>query len=355
MSPSTTRKTGTAGTFLEIAGLQKRYGDTEAVSAIDLQVEQGEFLSLLGPSGCGKTTTLQMIAGFVTPTRGTITLDGRDLIGVPVNKRDIGIVFQSYALFPHMTVEENVAFGLKMRSATKAETGQKVQETLDLVHLGAFGKRYPRELSGGQQQRVALARAIVFQPRLLLLDEPFSNLDAKLKEEMQIELRLLQKKLDITTILVTHDQGEALALSDRVAVMKAGKIVQVDAPFDIYEHPSDEFVGHFLGKTNVLALPTDEFGNLSGTARTSDGKSIRLSIRPERLYFADSANQGSALGGTVAARIFQGASWLYQVNTAYGQVLVCRPNNGSRQYDEGATVHVSWKAPQKSEQLDAYY
>lgn len=332
--------------FLTISGLQKSYGDAVVVSSIDLQVKKGEFLSLLGPSGCGKTTTLQMVAGFVVPTKGDVVLDGRDLSTIPVNKRGIGIVFQNYALFPHMTVAQNVAFGLVMRKVPKSDIDRKVQQVLDLVHLSKLGGRYPRELSGGQQQRVALARALVFEPRLLLLDEPFSNLDAKLKEEMQIELRLLQRKLQITTILVTHDQSEALGLSDRVAVMEAGRIVQIDAPYEIYERPGTNFVGQFLGKTNVLTVPAGRLG-ATGSAEGT------ISVRPEKLIFAIDGATGGTIGGTVSARIFQGASWLYQVDTKYGRVLVCRPNDGSKQYEEGVPVHLALVSPHEREKQDA--
>jgi len=342
-----------ASAFLALSGLQKRYGEAFAVRSIDLRVRRGEFLSLLGPSGCGKTTTLQMIAGFVTPTQGGIVLEGRNLIDIPVNRRGIGIVFQSYALFPHMTVAENVAFGLRMRKVPRAEIASRVQQALDRVHLGTFSGRYPRELSGGQQQRVALARAIVFEPTLLLLDEPFSNLDAKLKEELQIDLRALQRKLEITTILVTHDQNEALALSDRVAVMQAGEIVQVDEPYEIYERPRDAFVGHFLGKTNVLSLPRQDYGALAAPGDRSDGDRVRVAVRPEKLRFVGSPDRQPVVSGTVAARIFQGASWLYQVDTPHGQVLVYRPNDGSPQHEEGAAVHMAWQAAQDGERSHA--
>lgn len=335
--------------FLAISGLQKSYGDAVVVSSIDLQVKKGEFLSLLGPSGCGKTTTLQMVAGFVVPTKGDVVLDGRDLNSIPVNKRGIGIVFQNYALFPHMTVAQNVAFGLVMRKVAKPEMDRRVQQVLDMVHLSKLGGRYPRELSGGQQQRVALARALVFEPSLLLLDEPFSNLDAKLKEEMQIELRLLQRELQITTILVTHDQGEALGLSDRVAVMEAGRIVQIDAPYDVYERPRTDFVGQFLGKTNVLTIPAGRLGASPGNG-SAEGA---ISVRPEKLLFANNDAGGAGIAGKVSARIFQGASWLYQVDTEYGRILVCRPNDGSKQHEEGESVHLALVSPHEREKQDA--
>src|SRR5229473_874228 len=219
--------------FLVLEALTKRFGGHVAVDGLSLGVDKGEFVALLGPSGCGKTTTLQMIAGFVEPDSGSITLDGQDLIRVKPNRRGLGIVFQSYALFPHMTAAENVAFGLEMRRIDRTGRERRVGEMLELVGLGAFADRFPRHLSGGQQQRVALARALVIRPRILLLDEPLSNLDAKLREDMQIELRHLLRTLGATTILVTHDQAEAMALSDRIGVMNAGRIEQVGTPTQV--------------------------------------------------------------------------------------------------------------------------
>ena len=239
--------------FLRLQGLVKRFGDFLAVDDVDLEVEKGEFVSLLGPSGCGKTTTLQMIAGFEEPTAGRIFIDGKDITGVKASQRGIGIVFQSYALFPHMTVFQNVSFGLEMRKVGEAERKARVMETLELVHLEDFAQRFPRELSGGQQQRVALARALVIKPEVLLLDEPLSALDAKIREDMQIELRGIQRTVGTTTILVTHDQSEALSMSDRVAVMNEGRLVQVDMPYQAYEFPETPFVSGFLGKSNKFS------------------------------------------------------------------------------------------------------
>lgn len=216
--------------FVQLEGLGKRYGEIDAVVATNLSVEKGEFVSLLGPSGCGKTTTLQMIAGFVEVSSGRIVLDGRDITHAKPASRGLGVVFQSYALFPHMTVKDNVAFGLRMRKVPNGELQQRVDRVLKLVRLNQHAERYPRELSGGQRQRVALARALVIEPPVLLLDEPLSNLDANLREEMQFEIRRIQREVGITTLMVTHDQSEALSISDRVVVMQAGRITQIDAP-----------------------------------------------------------------------------------------------------------------------------
>ncbi len=239
--------------FLVLDRLTKRFGEQAAVDGLSLAVEQGEFVSLLGPSGCGKTTTLQMIAGFVEATSGSVTLEGRDLLAMKPAQRGLGLVFQSYALFPHMTAAQNVAFGLEMQGVAAGERERRVKEALELVGLAALAGRYPRKMSGGQQQRVALARALVIRPRILLLDEPLSNLDAKLREEMQIELRQIQRTVGTTTILVTHDQAEAMTLSDRIVVMNAGRAEQVARPHEAYERPATAFVASFLGKTNVLA------------------------------------------------------------------------------------------------------
>ena len=303
-------------TFLVLERLSKKFGEQIAVDRLSLAVEKGEFVSLLGPSGCGKTTTLQMIAGFQPPTSGAITLEGHDLIAVKPAQRGLGIVFQSYALFPHMTAAENVAFGLEMQGVARAEREARVKQTLALVGLGAFADRFPRRLSGGQQQRVALARALVIQPRILLLDEPLSNLDAKLREDMQIELRQIQRTLGTTTILVTHDQSEAMALSDRIVVMNHGRAEQIGPPHEAYERPATPFVAGFLGKTNTVRGAT---------------------IRPERISFA-----ASGFPGTVRTRIFQGNHWLYQVDTAQGLVTVIRQNTGEAMPQEGASVHLAW-------------
>ena len=319
--------------FLALEGLTKRFGEHVAVDGLSLTVEQGEFISLLGPSGCGKTTTLQMIAGFVEATSGSVRLEGKDLLATRPSERGLGVVFQSYALFPHLTAAENVAFGLEMRKVPKAERDARVRDALQLVGLGQFADRYPRRMSGGQQQRMALARALVIRPRILLLDEPLSNLDAKLREEMQIELRQIQRTVGTTTLLVTHDQAEAMALSDRIVVMNAGRVEQIGRPHEAYEKPANAFVASFLGKTNVLARAALGPGLCHGTGAF-------VTVRPEKITFT----QGGAerLAGRIATRIFQGNHWLYQVDTAAGLVTVIRQNAGEPAPEEGENVHLTW-------------
>ena len=329
--------------FLELQGLTKRFGDAIAVDGLSLAVEKGEFVSLLGPSGCGKTTTLQMIAGFVEPSAGAIRLGERDLTNVKPAARGLGIVFQSYALFPHMTAAENIAFGLQMRGIARPEQVKRVADALALVGLAGLSDRYPRRMSGGQQQRVALARALVIKPDVLLLDEPLSNLDAKLREEMQVELRAIQRTVGTTTLLVTHDQGEAMALSDRIVVMNRGHAEQVARPTEMYQKPATAFVANFLGKINVLPASVTAGVVAIGAGRwaapgSADG-SFSASVRPERIGFG---NDG--LAGTVRARIFQGHHWLLQVATEAGLVTVIAPNDGRPIPLEGATAHLTWRA-----------
>ncbi len=345
--------------FLELGSLGKKFGDVVAVEDVNLAVEKGEFVSLLGPSGCGKTTTLQMIAGFEQPTSGTIRIDGRDMADVVPARRGIGIVFQSYALFMHMTVAENVSFGLEMRKVLKPERRRRVEEALALVKLDQLAHRYPRALSGGQQQRVALARALVIEPQLLLLDEPLSNLDAMLREEMQIELRNIQQRAGVTTVLVTHDQTEAMALSDRIAVMEKGHIVQVSTPFDAYEHPLSEFVSTFLGKTNHVAGQIE--GRIKGRAEghvrvataaggfeapAADGLDgpVILSIRPEKIRFVP--KDEAMLVGRVGAGVFLGNQWLFQIDSSLGTLLVIHQNAGHPEASPGDEVGLAWDPDQ---------
>jgi putative spermidine/putrescine transport system ATP-binding protein len=338
--------------YLELRGLTKRYGPIAAVESFSLNIEQGEFVSLLGPSGCGKTTTLQMIAGFETPTSGEIKLGGLDLSGVPARQRGLGIVFQTYALFPHMTVAQNVAFGLEMRKVAKADRRKRVAAALDLVHLSHLEDRYPRAMSGGQRQRVALARALVVQPQLLLLDEPLSNLDAQLREEMQFELRRIQQEAGVTTVMVTHDQAEAMALSDRVAVMRDGHLIQEATPFDVYENPQTSFISNFLGKSNSLEGELRREGGMKillcngvrlGDASKTDKPdgAVLISLRPERIEFVSQAD--AIVSGTVAECIFRGDQWLFKVSTGLGDILVMRRNSGIREAKTGETVYLSWR------------
>jgi len=334
--------------FLVLDRLTKHFGAQIAVDNVSLAVEKGEFISLLGPSGCGKTTTLQMIAGFVRPTSGAITLEDKDLLAIKPNQRGLGIVFQSYALFPHMTAAENVAFGLEMQGIDREERRRRVTEALELVGLSAFADRYPRKMSGGQQQRVALARALVIRPQILLLDEPLSNLDAKLREDMQIELRQIQRTVGTTTILVTHDQAEAMALSDRIVVMNQGRVEQIGPPHETYERPATAFVASFLGKTNQIEAEVAPGGGRASLGSVTwpipphhEGRVV-LSIRPEKIGFADPGN--GALTGTVKTRIFQGNHWLYQVDTAGGLITVIRQNSGEKVPAEGEIVGIAWNA-----------
>ncbi len=280
-------------THLELTHIHKSFGSAAAVADFNLAVEQGEFVSFLGPSGCGKTTTLRMIAGFELPTSGKIAIDGADLTYTPPNKRNVGMVFQSYALFPNMTVAQNVGYGLKIAGKTKAEIEARVQEMLALIQMGKFAARYPYQLSGGQQQRVALARALAIRPQVLLLDEPLSALDAKIRLELRQEIRRIQQQLGITTIYVTHDQEEALSLSDRIVVMSQGKIEQVGTPTEIYNEPATEFVAQFVGHINLLPVevvtPAEGVVRLGGQVIRAgrfghlNGRPVRLAVRPEEL------------------------------------------------------------------------
>ena len=318
---------------LELRGLSKAFGAITVVDGINLTLEDGEFVSLLGPSGCGKTTTLRMIAGFIEPTAGRIEIDGRVLSEpgavMPPERRGMSMIFQSYAIWPNMTVGENVAFGLKLRKLPGAEVKARVGEILDIVQMGHLAGRYPAELSGGQQQRVALARAIVVKPAVLLLDEPLSNLDANLREEMRFEIRRLHNEFRITTVYVTHDQSEAMATSDRIAVMNGGRIEQVDAPHLLYTRPKTRFVASFIGRTNLLegelgsnevrfagfSLPAAQISGASG----EQPRKILVSVRPQGVTIRRTQTAGAAgpsLGGVVAERVYLGESWDYVVRPA---------------------------------------
>ncbi|MBJ6371673.1 ABC transporter ATP-binding protein [Sedimentitalea arenosa] len=294
---------------VELKSVRKSFGAVVAVQGADVVFEEGSFTTLLGPSGCGKTTILRMISGLETPTDGDILIGGKRINDVPIHKRNLGLVFQNYALFPHRTIGENIAFGLKYRDVAKADMARKVTEALDIVRLPGVEDRYPSQLSGGQQQRIALARAIVIEPDVLLLDEPLSALDANLREEMRVELKAIQDRIGVTSIFVTHDQSEALAMSDRIIVMSAGRIEQIGAPDEVYNRPVSEFVANFLGASNLLdaqvisrdrehvVLETAEFGRtpvpLSHAASLGDGPAAKLMIRAEKLTLAP-VGQGGA-------------------------------------------------------------
>jgi spermidine/putrescine ABC transporter ATP-binding subunit len=328
------------GFAVRAEAITKRYEQAVAVDDLSLDVNRGEFLSLLGPSGCGKTTTLRIIAGFVEPDEGTVTIMGEEMTERPPHKRNLGMVFQNYALFPHMTVFDNVAFGLKMRKLPAKEVRRRVEQALALVQLAEMSRRYPRQLSGGQQQRVALARAIVIEPYVLLLDEPLSNLDAKLRKTMQMELRDLQQRLGITAIYVTHDQEEAMTVSDRIVVMDRGRIMQIDSPAEVYRRPANEFVAGFIGQVNFVpgslqserdpwifvgergvrvAVPAQTIPEALGR----DGAPVELAVRPEAIVLVppcDPPEPGSH-PAVVARAVYTGASTTYLVQLDGGQTL----------------------------------
>ncbi|OGO27195.1 MAG: spermidine/putrescine ABC transporter ATP-binding protein [Chloroflexi bacterium RBG_16_54_18] len=305
--------------FLELLNLSKIFKSAVGVQSFNLTVDRGEFVSFLGPSGCGKTTTLRMIAGFETPTTGTISIDNEDVTFKPPNQRNIGMVFQAYALFPNMTVGDNIGFGLKIAKKTTEEIKQRVNEMLQLIHMDGYGGRYPYQLSGGQQQRVALARALAVRPEVLLLDEPLSALDAKIRVSLRQEIRAIQQKLVITAIYVTHDQEEALSLSDRVVVMLNGHIEQVGAPFEIYNFPQTEFVAQFVGTLNtlntvvrdpaagILAVDGQHVQVAHSLEANRSGDSTAVALRPERLSFAAEARKANVLACQVETITFLGS------------------------------------------------
>jgi putative spermidine/putrescine transport system ATP-binding protein len=337
---------------LELSGITKTYDDFRAVSDVDLDIAEGELVVLLGPSGCGKTTTLRMIAGFVVPTAGEIRLGGAEITRRPPWKRNTGLVFQSYALFPHLTVAENVAFGLKMREVPAGEIDVKVAEALRLVRLEGLTGRLPRELSGGQQQRVALARALVIEPDILLLDEPLSNLDAKLRQEVRVEIRELQKKLGLTTVMVTHDQEEALTMADRLVVMSNGRVQQVGTQRELYEHPANTFVAGFVGRTNFLRGRIDA----PGVFVSDSGLPIRcrddapaagrvLALRPERLTLSDAAvPDDNCFPATIEFASYLGGVLEYHVRlTPQDRIMIQAPNKvAGAAHAIGDRMHLHW-------------
>ena len=343
-------------TMVELRAVSKRFGSMTAVDAVDLQIRKGEFLTLLGPSGCGKTTILRLLAGFEVPTSGQILLEGKDVSGVPPYRRDVNQVFQSYAIFPHLNVAENIAFGLKMRHVPRAERYRRVIEALELVSLQGLGKRRPQELSGGQRQRVAFARALVCQPKVLLLDEPFSALDAKLRHAMQLEVKQLQRQLGITFIFVTHDQEEALIMSDRIAVINRGRIDQLGGATEIYHSPVSAFTADFIGEANLLPSEVVHKNGVSAQVRLAEGVELNvhtaairenatqalLSVRPEKIYITrNKPMKENAFKAVIEEEIFRGAMDELRLRVAGKLSLMAMVANESaheRAWHKGDTV-----------------
>ncbi len=349
---------------VELTAVTKRFGAVTAVSAVSLQVRPGEILAVLGPSGCGKTTALRLVAGFETPDEGSVAIRGRVVNAVPPYRRNLGMVFQQYALFPHMSVFENVAFGLRMRGAPRSEIPRRVREAMALVQLQGLEARFPAQLSGGQQQRVALARALVTRPAVLLLDEPLGALDRKLRAQMQVEIRALQRAVGITTIFVTHDQEEALTLADRIAVMEHGRIVQIGAPAEIYERPRTRFVSDFIGVSNFLPgtvvgggereLTVELPGGVRVRALPADGLGVgdrvELAVRPEKIRLAEAPEPGAnCVPGQVENVVYLGALTYYYLRLPGGTRLVAlepnrAPGAGGPPAAVGRPVYACWDA-----------
>ena len=342
---------------VELKNVVKSFGAVTAVKDVDVTFDEGSFTTLLGPSGCGKTTILRMVAGLEAPTGGDILVAGKRVNDVPIHKRNLGLVFQNYALFPHRTIGQNIAFGLKYRGVSKSDAATKVKRALDIVRLPGVEDRYPTQLSGGQQQRIALARAIVIEPDVLLLDEPLSALDANLREEMRVELKAIQHRIGVTSIFVTHDQSEALAMSDKIIVMSAGKVQQVGAPEEVYNNPANEFVASFLGASNILdvtvagsdqdsiALSTAHFGTIpvprSRATNLGDGSSGRLVVRAEKLQLVVPGSKVTGVGakGTVEAVDYQGQIARYFVKVGDLQLQAMNMIEG-RPFGAGTEVTV---------------
>ena len=353
---------GSHGARVVFDGIEKSYQGVRAVDGIHLDVAPGEFVTLLGPSGSGKTTSLMMLAGFEIPTNGEIYVDGEPIAAVPPYRRNIGMVFQSYALFPHMTVGENIAFPLKLRKLPKDDVKRHTADVLEMVKLPGYERRYPRQLSGGQQQRIAVARALVFNPRVLLMDEPLGALDKQLRESLQLEIKQLHDQLGVTIIYVTHDQQEALVMSDRIAVMNNGKIEQIGSPTDLYDLPQTRFVASFLGESNFLegrltssagqdsVVAVEGVGTVRAPGRSggASGSQVTVAVRPEKLVFPE--DEGSAdgamnyLDGVVNEVIFVGEMRRYEVGLGNGDSLIvkCHNRSGIRQYGRGDAVRIAW-------------
>jgi spermidine/putrescine transport system ATP-binding protein len=345
---------------IALEGVSKRYGKAEAVTRVSIAIGEGEFFSLLGPSGCGKTTTLRMIAGFEVPDEGRVVLQGRDVTRVTPNHRPVNMVFQQYALFPHMSIYDNVAFGLKVKKVPRSEHRERILRILRVVELEGLERRRPRQLSGGQQQRVALARALVNRPAALLLDEPLGALDVKLRKQMQLELKRIQHELGTTFVYVTHDQEEALAMSDRIAVMNNGRVEQIGSPREMYEHPRTAFVADFIGSLNALELTVDEVVGGFAVARAGEGgrvvvpvdasvragQAIRVAVRPERVHVAVDASvtgDGSRLDGTVTQIVYLGMYTQFHCDTRAGRVVSNRlADEQLAPLEVGSQVTLSW-------------
>lgn len=333
--------------FLTLKDIDVSYdGKTKILEKLNLDIEKGKLVSFLGPSGCGKTTTLRVIAGFINPVGGQFILEEKEYTKIPVHKRNFGMVFQSYALFPHLNVYDNIAFGLKMKKVSKSRIKEAVNEILASVDLTGLANRYPKELSGGQRQRVALARALVVEPKLLLLDEPLSNLDAKLRVKMRVEIRQLQQKLGITTIFVTHDQEECFSISDKVAVMNNGVIEQYDSPENIYANPATEFVARFVGFENFIDLDRTGNGkymakggylfNVDTNNKNVHSSDVKGTIRPEDIVIANEDNTSNTITGKVEVRTFLGKAYQYKVTTELGILTVNGAND--KIYEQGDNI-----------------